>query len=383
MPEAYSRAAAFLQPRIDGVVAELVELLREQLPAYAAEDVDPLRRNIRTTLEIGLTELRLGRTPDTVDLEPIAAHARVWAAEGRPLDQRTFQLGTRLVMAVVAEHAEELGIDDAALFTMQDALWEWATMCADVLVEAERDFEVAAARRDAARRADFLRDLSSGRITAERLAHEAELHGLSLDSPYFAVRVACPDPAVAGALEAHIRQSGATGERRGLHVVVGGRLLAVTPRIPDEYEGVAIAVGPATVLRDAHSSFSEAAEALTVALAFGVTGVVDLPDLGPLPLVTEADTLAERLAERHLGELDARGQAGLALTRTVTALLDLNRNVEATATALNLHRNSIRYRVDRFCELTGLDLRRTEDLVTAWWLLKRRQAEGARETVPL
>lgn len=28
----------------------------------------------------------------------------------------------------------------------------------------------------------------------------------------------------------------------------------------------------------------------------------------------------------------------------------------------------------RFRELTGLDLRRTEDIVTTWWLLKRRQS---------
>jgi DNA-binding PucR family transcriptional regulator len=32
----------------------------------------------------------------------------------------------------------------------------------------------------------------------------------------------------------------------------------------------------------------------------------------------------------------------------------------------------VRYRVHRFEELSGLDLSRTEDLVTAWWLLNRR-----------
>ncbi|MGZ4174216.1 MAG: helix-turn-helix domain-containing protein, partial [Solirubrobacteraceae bacterium] len=96
--------------------------------------------------------------------------------------------------------------------------------------------------------------------------------------------------------------------------------------------------------------------------------------LGPLPLVAEADALAARLSARHLRELDERGQAGREIEDTVSTLLELDRNIEATAAQLHLHRNSVRYRVGRFRELTGLDLRRTEDLVTTWWLLKRRRS---------
>ena len=102
--------------------------------------------------------------------------------------------------------------------------------------------------------------------------------------------------------------------------------------------------------------------------------MVDLGSLGPLPLVTEAPALADRLSRRHLSALDAQGPRGAEIEETVLALFDLDHSVEATAAALHLHRNRIRYRVRRFEELTGLDLRRTEDLVTAWWLLKRRRA---------
>lgn len=44
------------------------------------------------------------------------------------------------------------------------------------------------------------------------------------------------------------------------------------------------------------------------------------------------------------------------------------------ARRLTVHPNTVRYRVKRFEQLTGLDLRRTEDLVTSWWLLNRRRA---------
>jgi DNA-binding PucR family transcriptional regulator len=43
-----------------------------------------------------------------------------------------------------------------------------------------------------------------------------------------------------------------------------------------------------------------------------------------------------------------------------------------------MHRDTVRYRVTRFRDITGLDLRRTDDPVTAWWLLKWRQVERDR-----
>jgi PucR C-terminal helix-turn-helix domain len=371
-------AAAFLEPRMEEIVADLGELLREQLPSYGAQAPDTVREGIRVVLGVALTRLREGRPLDEADAGALSAPARRWADEGRPLDPRTFQLGARHVMSVVAEHAGELEIDDRTLFAMQDRVWGWATVGAEILADAHRHHEVTMARRDAARRADFLRDLAAGRMTVERLADESEAYGLDAGRPYFAVCAYCGSGPAAEALEGHVRRSGATTERRALQVVVDGRLLAVTPQVPAAFDGVVLAVGPATMLQDARGSFAEATEALITARAFDITGIVDLGVLGPLPLVTEADTLAARLSARHFRELDQRGQAGLEIETTVSMLLELDRNVEATAERLHLHRNSVRYRVGRFRELTGLDVRRTEDLVTTWWLLKRRQsARGA------
>jgi hypothetical protein len=57
-----------------------------------------------------------------------------------------------------------------------------------------------------------------------------------------------------------------------------------------------LAVGPATMLPDAHASFAEAAEALITARAIDITGIVDLGALGPRPLLAEADVLSARLS---------------------------------------------------------------------------------------
>jgi hypothetical protein len=374
---AYMAIATFLEPRLDGIVAAVGDLLREEIPAYRAEEERQLHESVRAILALALDQLRQGHGPGSSETATIATLARRWASEGRPLDQRSFQLGARLVTVAVAEHADELGLeglDGQTLFAMQDAVWDWATVCAAILAEAQRDHEVAAARRDATRQTEFLRDLASGGITPERLARESKALGLDVHHPYFAVEAECDETASASQLETHLRRSGATQRHHPLLVVAGRRVVAVTPKIPVEFEGATIAVGPPASLQQAHTSFAEAAQALATARAFGIAGIVDLATLGPLPLVTEGDVLARRLDERRLQELDARGDTGSELEHTIRTLLDLNREVDAAAAALHLHRNSIHYRVRRFRELTGLDLHRTEDLVTAWWLLKRRQA---------
>lgn len=58
------------------------------------------------------------------------------------------------------------------------------------------------------------------------------------------------------------------------------------------------------------------------------------------------------------------------------ALLADDLNIDAVSRALHVHRNTVRYRLRRFRELTGLDIRKIDHLVITWWLLARR---GARQ----
>lgn len=371
-------AAAYLGARVPAIVADLGELLRAELPSsYTPEQLVVLTEHARVIVEIALSNLREGARLQDMDTGALQALARRWADEGWPLDPRGFQLGARHVLSVLAEHAVELGLDDRTLFSMQDRFWAWATTCAAILAEARSDHDIALARRDAARRADFLRELAAGTVTTEQLERESAVYGLDLQQPYFAVCAHCEDPVLSSTLEAHIRRSGATHDHRALPAVVDVRLLAVTPAPPAALAGTLIAVGAARALGDLHSSFAEATKTLATARAVNLTGLVDLGALGPRPLIIEADTLARTLESRHFGALERGDRSSLAVEETVRTLLELNRNVDAAAQRLNLHRNTVRYRVGRFTELTGLDLGRTEDLVTAWWLLARRHVARA------
>ena len=64
---------------------------------------------------------------------------------------------------------------------------------AKVIADVQREQAVAAARRDASRRADFIRDLALGQMTAARLADGSAVYGLDTAQPYFAVVALCDD----------------------------------------------------------------------------------------------------------------------------------------------------------------------------------------------
>jgi hypothetical protein len=223
-------AATALARTISAATADIPRTWPANTP-IGPEALHAVRENVTVIFEIALERLHRGEAPEEADADAIAASARRWAAGGQPLDPLAFQLGARHVMAAVADRAADLGIDDRSLFEMQDRVWAWATACASILADAHRDHDVALARRDATARADFLRDLASGRLTGDRLARESKAHGLDLGEPYFAVCAVC-DTRAADALEAHVRRSGASAERRTLQAVIDGRLLAVTARVP-------------------------------------------------------------------------------------------------------------------------------------------------------
>jgi hypothetical protein len=368
---AFERVADLIAPRINEVAEELAKANAEQIPGVWLSR-GTIRANVQI-IELVMRSFRRGEPFAEEDAEEIAKSTRAWAQTATfEAIAESFHVGLRRLVSLVGESARELQLDAALMFALQDRAWESAMFGAKVIADVQREDAVTTARRDATRRADLIRDLAGGQMTAARLAEESAIYGLDMDQPYFAV-CAPADDLSASALETSIRNSGATSTHRVLQVTSNGRLLAVTASRPRAPDGATVAVGSPMKLSSIHESFVEAEEALAAATAFGITGTVDLTTVGPLTLVTVSDRVAARLADRYLGDL---GESFSEVEDTVLTLLDLDQNIEKTAARMHLHRNTVRYRVTRFRELTGLDIRETHGFVTTWWLLKWRHTRA-------
>ncbi len=83
---------------------------------------------------------------------------------------------------------------------------------------------------------------------------------------------------------------------------------------------------------------------------------VSYEQLGPLTLMTADVEALRRFVHRALGKLATAGEREDALRDTLLTFLAHSRGYTATAQAMNLHRNSVQYRVQRALELCGRDL---------------------------
>ena len=181
----YRRLGEGLAEQLDELVAELTDLYRRELPGYDAVPRSSVEENVRALLEILVVRLREGRGFDSTEAE-IARIARGYLDTALPLSaiSRSFQLGVLHVIGRLRAGLRSAGADEAAVDALQDAVWRWTLTAAAAIAAAERDQAVAAARRDAGRRAELLRDLAAGQLTPQRLREEAALHGLDLELAY-------------------------------------------------------------------------------------------------------------------------------------------------------------------------------------------------------
>jgi GAF domain-containing protein len=124
---------------------------------------------------------------------------------------------------------------------------------------------------------------------------------------------------------------------------------------------VLMAVGPSCASADAYrTGYEEARQVMSCLMAFADgdrSVVLSTDDLGPGRLFLASSTPAEadRFVHDALGALVASDDAALAdVLETLEVFFETSRSVRIAAERLNVHENTIRYRLARIKELTGL-----------------------------
>ncbi|KQU06663.1 hypothetical protein ASG56_03190 [Rhodococcus sp. Leaf7] len=360
--------------QLDAVASELTTLYRRDIPVYDSVTHAEVQRNTRAILDIVLRRLR-SDAPE-VDSHDVTDLVRLWAGQTIPLElvAHSIQLGARELFKMVRRNAAEQGLSTDAVDDIQDMMWEWATSYSAAVNTVVQERAVAGATR----RADLLRQLIEGSYVPAVLQAHASEHGIDIGHHYRVACLAWNDSSTVSDVRAMLRIRCGGGGLVVVDAVIDGFLVALLPRVPDGMDAaVSVGVGDALPVSGARASFRQAHLALDLATRFGRAGVLDLAALGPLPLLALGEESADRLASAHLTPLLERGPSGRDIIDTVAAYLEHDRRVDDTAAALFVHRNTVRNRVARFGDLTGLDIDRTADLVLAWWLLTRERTAGS------
>jgi len=252
---------------------------------------------------------------------------------------------------------------------------------ADVAVVAaargHRNAELLSDREEQHRRAQLLRGILFGTLSPAEARDGVEGYGLDPDREYRAVH-ACPtETTPADRLERLLGVSSGGRGSTGLPALIDRALCGIVDRPPPETTESAIGLGPPTPLDRLQSSFRLASRAALTADAFGLRGVYDTPRLGLLPAVLADDDVGEVMVRRYIAPLgDTR--AGRDVLATVRHHLASGMRVDHTASALFVHENTVRYRLRRFEQVTGADLRDPASVLEVWWGLQRSRLTDPR-----
>jgi hypothetical protein len=236
-----------------------------------------------------------------------------------------------------------------------------------VTASSHRRIELTTAREDQERRALALRALLRGGLsTVDTAEHLARL-GLSPDRSYFIVRARSRKGLDSDRLPQALVH-GRADPPYAAFVLWGEDTVGLLREQPPQAAGLTAGVaGPVSTDQFA-AAHRAASTAFETAWALGLEGTYDLPGLGLRAAVQASPEVGIALRERFLTPLLASGSLGEELLSTARAFLESGSKRDVAAAQLYLHTNTVGYRLNRFCELTGADLTDLTTLAELHWL---------------
>lgn len=137
--------------------------------------------------------------------------------------------------------------------------------------------------------------------------------------------------------------------------------------ISDLYSKVRFFVGPyLSSLEHVKNYYDRIIEQADVALSYSENNVVSYLESIPYFIIEQIQPeLKEELLNVTLKEFQDDGE----FIRMVEVLLKNDLNISVAAKKLYLHRNSLLYRVEKFAEKTGLDIRKFHDALIVYFVL--------------
>ncbi|MEV6621753.1 helix-turn-helix domain-containing protein [Amycolatopsis sp. NPDC051106] len=265
---------------------------------------------------------------------------------------------------------EEAISADAVLLGAQ-RIWRVGDRCSNDFLTGYREVELDLTRRQEQQRTTLLARLLDGAMTIDEMVAAGVGFGLAAGEDYWVLRARPAGGGSSGLVRVLERAAG--GQNTVLVSPYGGDVAAlfscpVTDGLADDV--TAGLAGPVDLSR-LSDGFAEATQLLEAATRFGTRGIVDRRRMALRLAVSNQLELGKYLHSRYIEPVEA-STIGEVLLASVETYLSRRRSVPEAAAALSVHVNTLRYRLERFAELTGADLQDTETLFEVWWALQFR-----------
>ena len=355
------------------LVAGTVRSVRERVDSIGRLPPDDVARHTRALLAAASRAIAERRGPSAAELDFIEELATTRARQQIPIEAvlTAIHLAGQAVWQEARQVAGEREVPADLLLDAREVYEQWAEAVRARLIVAHRAAEVLQTRSLIDRRTALLRRAIGGGPEAAVALGDA---GFAATSHCWIVHAHPADTTAATRLESALRT-----DVTDLFGMIDDALVGVTSACP-----TAVVVPPVGLVgpldsAELHRGAGWARQAWAAAAVRGRTGPVPIASVALEATLLDRDHLADHVAGARFARLAGEGEFAATLAATVATLAEQGGHVPRTAAALFVHPNTVRHRVRRFSELTGLDPDDPFDLVTAWWLTRSGALGGARD----
>lgn len=390
-PESPTRqAAAAMLDRLDELVDAVTEGVWAGVPGYSSVLLGrgDLRGYVRGNLITVFTSLHDDVQVDDADTGNASTLGENRALQGVPVEAliRSFRAAERAVVEQFTRFYSLFATDLAGQQRGVATILAGLDRVESAALEAYRETHNRLIFDDGQASADLVGKLASGeKVSPDDLKRIAQHLNVEPAQSHIAVAVrlvSAADRSATGQVRSHVTArllevaqrpvlTGAVHETMLFVVPVAiasaplirralGRALAPSQCRYDLLAGVG---PPVDDLFAAGASCRAAMEAMESAARTGrIREPVDYDDALVDILLSANTTVADRLVQLALSRVEGQDR----LTATLRAFFACGQSTAETAQVLVVHQNTVVYRLRRIKELTGLDVRRTDDLVILW-----------------
>ena len=356
-----------VRPQLAGIADDIIAAIRREVAAYRRPLDGEFGRNVRRGVEFALgrflDEQAAGARGDAAVVgaprEVYVELGRGEFREGRSLDAllSAYRTGARVAWRRCVEAGKAAGVDPDELYALGEAMFAYIDGLSAESTEGYAEAQSAAAGERARERRRLVNLLLQPEPADERaVAAAADSAGWTVPDRLAVLLADAGDP-------------DRLASRLGTGVIAvetEGGVLAVVPdpdaprrrRELEQALDAPAALGPTVAPRQAALSADRARRALALVAAGVLPGPFTVADDHLPELILHADRhLAGDLADRALAPLaDLADRPRAKLEETLRAWLEHRGRVEETATALGVHPQTVRYRVNQLRERFGARL---------------------------
>jgi hypothetical protein len=383
LTESERETLAALVDRVDPaqLARDMVTAFRSEIEGYtrlpetvvAGQILAVSQRNVELFFR-SITEMR---GPTEEELVPFRESAGSRAEEGLPLEDllHAYRLGGRLgwqALLAVAKPDEY-----PALLSAAELLMRYIDSVSSAVAQTYLDEHQHLVSEEERRQRALVEALVHPERDVPALRGLAERVGFPIAERYRPFAKTLPGAPT----HAHSQLASELRARGVLALTEGDRVTGLAAESADTrlFEGhrSLFALGAPAPRADLAAALNDMRMLLTIAKRQGMEGAIEVDGFLLELLLARSPDLADRLAGRVLGPLDAYAERRSSdLLETLEAFLECELDRRRTAQQLHVHPNTLDYRLRRIAELTGLEPGRPRDLVQLELALARRKLSG-------